>query len=199
MATPRTHSGPGGTRVPAGRATRVAEGTSATAIDAIELLESDHRHVEAWFAEFASATTHARKQDLAERICRALRVHMRIEEEIFYPAFLDAVGDRPLHDDAEAAHEQAREVIADIEACDAGDDGNFDILVQTLARMIERHVTDEEQPGGMFDEARQSDLDLYDLGARLEHRKLELMDDAETDAGYDAAVLGSGEPGGPSS
>ena len=188
MATPRTSFGPGGTRIPVGRSTRVAEGSSATAIDAIELLESDHRHVEAWFAEFEQAPTVARRQDLAQRICRALRVHMRIEEEIFYPAFLDAVGDRPLHDDAEAAHEQARDVIADIEASDAGDDANFGILVQTLARMIERHVTDEEQPGGMFDEARQSDLDLYDLGARLEHRKLELMDDAATDAGYDAAV-----------
>jgi len=190
MPTPRSPSGNGTTRMPA-PGMHVAEGTPATAVDAVELLESDHRHVEAWFAEFETATTTARRQDLAERICHALRVHMQIEEEIFYPAFLDAVGDRPLHDDAEAAHAQARDVIADIETSDAGDDANFGILMQTLARMIERHVTDEEQPGGMFDEARQSDLDLYDLGARLEHRKVELMDDATTDAGYDAAVRGA--------
>jgi len=182
MAMPRTSAAPG-------RARHVHFLTS-TSIDAIELLESDHRHVEAWFAEFDSATSMVRKQTLAARICRALRIHMRIEEEIFYPAFLEAAGDRPLHDDAEAAHDQAREVIADIEACDAGDDATFGLLVKTLARMIERHVADEERPGGMFDEARQSGLELNELGARLEHRKLELMDDAETDAGYDAAVRG---------
>ena len=60
--------------------------------------------------------------------------------------------------------------------------------------MIERHVTDEEQSGGMFDEARQSGLDLYDIGARLEHRKVELMDDASTDRGYDEAVRTGAAP-----
>ncbi len=86
MAMPRTSFAPG-------RARHVHHLTG-TSIDAIELLESDHRHVEAWFADFDSATTMARRQTLAERICRALRIHMRIEEEIFYPAFLEAVGDR---------------------------------------------------------------------------------------------------------
>lgn len=170
MAMPRTSSAPG-------RARHVHYLTT-TSIDAVELLESDHRHVEAWFADFAHATTMARRQTLAERICRALRIHMRIEEEIFYPAFLAAVGDRPLHDEAEAVHDQAREVIADIEACDAGDDPTFRGLVSALARMVDRHVIDEERPGGMFDAARRSGLDLRELGARLEHRKLELMDDA---------------------
>ena len=30
------------------------------------------------------------KAELAKRICRALRVHTQIEEEVFYPAFLAA-------------------------------------------------------------------------------------------------------------
>lgn len=166
----------------------LSSGTTAQ-IDAVELLKGDHRQVEGWFAEFDKAEGLARRQALAELICKALAVHMQIEEEIFYPAFRAQVGDEPLYDDARTAHAEAREVMAEIRSCDAGDDTSFDALVRQLALMIERHVTDEEQHGGMFDEAQQSDMDLYELGGRLERRKLELMDDRSTDEGYDEAVL----------
>jgi hypothetical protein len=181
MATPGfTQAAPGARVLTTGTTTEVA---------ANELLKGDHRQVEGWFAEFDRAESLARRQTLADQICKALQVHMVIEEEIFYPAFLDAVGDEPLYDAAESAHADAKEVIADIQACDAGDDVSFDLLVKSLARMIQRHVTDEEQHGGLFDEAQQSELDMHELGARLERRKLELMDDRTTDEGYDEAVL----------
>jgi hypothetical protein len=35
-----------------------------------------------------------RKQELAGKICAALRVHSTIEEEIFYPAFYEATRKR---------------------------------------------------------------------------------------------------------
>jgi hypothetical protein len=49
-------------------------------------------------------------------------------------------------------------------------------------------VQEEEQPEGMFAKAGQSDMDLQEIGAQLEQRKLELMSDEDTDAGYDEAV-----------
>jgi hypothetical protein len=40
--------------------------------------------------------------------------------------------------------------------------------------MIKHHVKEEEKPGGMFAEARKSDMDLEDIGSRLKARKEQL-------------------------
>ena len=40
--------------------------------------------------------------------------------------------------------------------------------------MIKHHVKEEEQPGGMFAEARKSDMDLDALGEQMATRKAEL-------------------------
>jgi hypothetical protein len=41
--------------------------------------------------------------------------------------------------------------------------------------MIKHHVKEEEQPGGMFAEARKSDMNLEQLGQELKARKMELQ------------------------
>jgi hypothetical protein len=106
--------------------------------DAIALLKADHREVTGWFAQFGKAKSKSRKQALAEKICRALKVHTKVEEEIFYAK------------------------------------------VKVLAEMIKHHVKEEERPGGMFSEARKSNMDLDDLGERLKVRKQQLQSNANT-------------------
>jgi len=48
-----------------------------------------------------------------------------------------------------------------------------------LSEMIKHHVKEEEQPGGMFSEAKKSDMDLHALGEQLLARKQELQATAE--------------------
>jgi hemerythrin superfamily protein len=84
--------------------------------DAIALLKADHRQVEEWFAQFEKARDDERKQELATKICNALKVHTAIEEEIFYPAFLEASDDIDIHHEAEIEHRGAKNLIAEIEA-----------------------------------------------------------------------------------
>ena len=62
--------------------------------DAIALLKADHREVEQMFKEFEKTDSVEKKQELARQICNALKVHATIEEEIFYPAFLEATDER---------------------------------------------------------------------------------------------------------
>jgi hemerythrin superfamily protein len=147
---------------------------SAQAVDAVTLLKADHRQVEGWFAQFSKSRSNARKQQLAAQICAALRVHTAIEEEIFYPAFLAATADRDLHHEAVVEHDGAKELIAQIETMRASDD-YFDAKVTVLSEMIKHHVKEEEQPGGMFAEAKKSDMDLKELGEELRTRKSELQ------------------------
>jgi hypothetical protein len=46
--------------------------------------------------------------------------------------------------------------------------------MKVLSEMIKHHVKEEEQPGGMFAEARGSDMDLDELGRQMAERKEEL-------------------------
>jgi len=141
--------------------------------DAIALLKADHRQVEQWFGQFDKARDDSRKQELATTICNALKVHTSIEEEVFYPAFFAATEDRDLHHEAIIEHDGAKKLIAEIEAA-GPDDEFFDARVTVLSEMIKHHVKEEEQPGGMFAEARKSKLDLVALGEQLAARTAEL-------------------------
>jgi hemerythrin superfamily protein len=146
--------------------------------DAIALLKADHRQVEAWFSQFAKSKSTQKKQQLATSICDALTVHTTIEEEIFYPAFIDATGDKDTHHEAVVEHAGAKNLIAEIQAMSAADD-YYDAKMTVLSEMIKHHVKEEEQPGGMFAEAKQSDMDLQVLGEQLLARKQELQATAE--------------------
>jgi hypothetical protein len=59
---------------------------AAKPADAIKLLKDDHREVKKWFKDYEKLEDDTEKQELAQKICLALTVHTRIEEEIFYPA-----------------------------------------------------------------------------------------------------------------
>jgi len=143
--------------------------------DAVALLKADHRQVEQWFEEFESARSAGKKQQLATNICNALKVHTEIEEEIFYPAFLKATKDEDMHHEAIVEHEGAKKLIAEIEAS-SPDDEYFDAKVTVLSEMIKHHVKEEEQPSGMFAEAKKSKMDLEELGRELAARKSELTE-----------------------
>lgn len=158
------------------KSSRIAEGRARRASnskDAIALLKADHRQVEKWFAAFKKARAASRKKTLAEQICNALKVHTTIEEEIFYPAFLAATKDEETHHEAEVEHDGAKKLIAEIES-GGPEDEYFDARVTVLSEMIKHHVKEEEQPGGMFAEARKSDMDLDALGQRMKARKEQL-------------------------
>ena len=142
--------------------------------DAIQLLKDDHRQVEAWFEQFENAKGDSRKAALAQKICLALTVHAQIEEEIFYPAYLEATGDDDMHDEAHVEHDGAKKLIAEIEAGSPGQD-MWDAKVTVLSEMIKHHVKEEEQRDGMFARAKKSGMDLQEIGLLLAQRKKELM------------------------
>lgn len=146
-----------------------------TAPDAVALLKADHKQVKSWFAQFEKSRSAKVKQKLAEDICKALTVHTEIEEEMFYPAFLAATQDKDMHHEAVVEHDGAKKLIAEIKSSSPADD-YFDSKVHVLSEMIKHHVKEEEQPSGMFAEARQSKkMDLKALGAHMSARKSELM------------------------
>jgi hypothetical protein len=145
-------------------------------------LKADHRDVERMFGEFENARSNDRKQELAEQICLALRTHAAIEEEMFYPAFLEATDETDIHHEAEIEHAGAKHLIDEIESAGPEDD-HFEARVTVLQEMIRHHVNEEEKRGGMFSKAQSSDMDLATLGRQLRERKLELMGESAMEEG----------------
>ncbi len=153
--------------------------------DAVSLLKADHHKVKQWFEQFQNAQSADRKQALVGKICKALKVHTQIEEEIFYPAFRQATGDDDMFHEALIEHQGAKNLIAEIESSDISDEF-YCSKVKVLSEMIKHHVREEEKPDGMFAEAKKSDLDLRRIGRLLAERKAQLAGDAVEDA-QDAA------------
>jgi hypothetical protein len=144
-----------------------------TAPDAIALLKGDHRTVEDLFDKFEKARGAASKGKIAREICTELIVHTIIEEEIFYPGVKDAV-EEDVEEEAYVEHDGAKALIAEILA-GSPEDEFYDAKVHVLSEMIKHHVKEEEQPGGMFAQARKGDVDLKELGAEMNARKKELV------------------------
>ena len=162
--------------------------------DACELLDADHIATKHLFVEyarlaFAGAGTETKaagrstrgapadqRPALARRICSDLTVHAQIEEEIFYPALRDVIELPQLLDQAQAEHQQAKELIAQIEGLQTGD-AAMDDLVSQLARTVEMHVKEERDV--LFPKARAAQgLDLDALGLAMKERQQELESQA---------------------
>ncbi len=146
-----------------------------TPLDAIALLNADHRAVEELFEKFEKAR--GKKADIAKKICLELTVHTMIEEEIFYPTCKGVVEEDML-DEAQVEHDGAKMLIAEIVAGSPEDDF-FDAKVKVLSEEIKHHVKEEEQRDGIFAQVKKSDIDLKTLGAKMQARKDELLADFE--------------------
>jgi len=139
---------------------------------AIALLKKDHREVEGYFEEYEGLKNDKAKGELAKKICMALKVHTRIEEEIFYPAARQATGDEDLLDEALVEHAGAKHLIGEIESMKPGDD-LYDAKITVLGERIKHHVKEEEE--GLFPECESSKMDVVAVGKQMATRKRELM------------------------
>ena len=149
--------------------------------DALELLKSDHKEVKGLFKAYdklvKDEADDGEKQALALQICAMLTAHATIEEELFYPAAREVLGeDEDLVDEADVEHASAKELIAQIEA-GTPDDPLYDAKVKVLGEYIDHHVKEEE--GEMFPKVRKTDLDLDAIGEELAARKAELLGQAD--------------------
>lgn len=156
--------------------------------DAIAMLIADHKEVKALFKKFKKLMqeegTKEEKAALAQQVCSELKVHARIEEEIFYPAVRDAIDDDDLMDEAIVEHAGAQELIGQLKAMQPDDD-LYDAKVIVLGEQIEHHAKEEEEE--MFPKVKKSGIDTAALGAQMMKQKkalaetMDLSDVKETD------------------
>lgn len=141
--------------------------------DALELIKSDHREVDALFEKaLDDKTPSAQRRRAIAQIMAALTVHAAMEEAIFYPALRKAGGKDERDSVLEAAEEHGlvKDLIAKIESS-RGRDETLNAKVTVLKEIVHHHVKEEESE--MFDEARRvlGKERLEDLGAQMQRFK----------------------------
>lgn len=143
--------------------------------DAIAMLVADHKKVKLLFKQFEKLKkdegSDEEKAELVIQVCKELKVHAQLEEELFYPAVRKATHEDDLMDEATVEHAAAKELIEQLESMDPGDD-LYDAKVTVLGEQIEHHVKEEE--GDMFPKAKKAKIDMAALGARMMDRQEDL-------------------------
>lgn len=145
--------------------------------DVFKLLAADHKEVKALFKQYEKLikddAESDEKQTLAEEICMLLTVHATVEEEIFYPAAREVLGeDEDLIDEADVEHATAKDLIAQIQDS-SPDEALYDAKVKVLGEYIDHHAKEEEDE--IFTKAKKAGLDAAQLCTEVASRKEELM------------------------
>jgi hemerythrin superfamily protein len=134
---------------------------------ATDLLKKQHREVKGLFKKVDKTEDADQRRQIMEQIGAALKLHTRIEEEIFYPAIRE-VGKKAeeMIDEALEEHHVVELVLAELPQVDPEDE-RFQAKMTVLSELVEHHVEEEEKE--MFKLAQKLGSDeLKDLGARME-------------------------------
>ena len=153
-------------------------------MDIVELLEKEHQEVRDLFQRFFGGGTITRlvnkvvgshprgRKAVAGKICDALDLHTRLEEEVFYPE-VRATGDGELNkqiDEADREHAGVKEKVARARTV-LGDEAALEETMTAIQGDVEHHVREEENE--MFPRVRDvmSEHLLGELGKRYASRK----------------------------
>jgi hypothetical protein len=136
-------------------------------VEPTQLLKQQHREVESLFQKLERTEDPNTCRSLLEEIQAKLELHMRIEEEIFYPAVrgLETKKSEETIHEAYEEHHVVKLVLAELPDSDP-DDERFHAKMTVLSELIEHHVEEEEKE--MFKMARRlGAAQLEELGERM--------------------------------
>ena len=150
-------------------------------MDAIAILDRDHREVERLFRQFEKLTERAQKskQKIVLQIIRELAIHSAVEEMLFYPAVRTAAlkaNTRALKEAAGTVLESLEEhhvvkwTLSELEKMKPEDE-RYDAKVTVLMESVRHHVEEEREE--LFPKARKllGNDALQQLGDQIQRAK----------------------------
>jgi hemerythrin HHE cation binding domain-containing protein len=145
---------------------------ATSSMDAITLLEADHRRMEALLKQGHDTTERAVKGrgELLQTLIKALTIHEMIEEKALYPALEAYPEARDIVLEGFQEHHVADLIVKELEVV-ATTDEQWGAKFKVLKENIEHHIKEEEGP--MFRTARgvMPADELERLGARMAKMK----------------------------
>jgi hemerythrin superfamily protein len=140
-------------------------------MDAVELLEHDHRMVEQLFRDYGAAASEQQRRGVVEVLIRELSKHAALEELMIYPLARKLLPEGAADvDEHLREHKAVKKTLAALDRLPAGDAGEAG-LVRELRGEITEHVAEEE--GRLFPALRGAAdaRALTELGAQLDQGK----------------------------
>jgi hemerythrin-like domain-containing protein len=136
---------------------------------ATDLLKKQHRSVEALFKKVDKTENPEQRRRLMEQIAHELKIHTKIEEEIYYPAVREIGTDKAeeMMDEALEEHHVVDLVLAELPRVDPEDE-RFAAKMTVLSELIEHHVEEEEDEVFPMSEKKLGKETLNELGERMQ-------------------------------
>jgi hemerythrin-like domain-containing protein len=147
-------------------------------MNAISLLKSQHRKVEALFKKLEGGRSDP--QTVLDELANSLAAHMAIEHEFFYPGVKEV--DEDLINESYEEHSLAEVALKRLLATDPEDEA-FEARVTAAKELIEHHVEEEEEELFPKVEKAVSEQTLNELGKQMKPRFEEVFDN-----GFEATV-----------
>ena len=142
-------------------------------MDAISLLEDDHKRVKALFKDYEKAGDNERKKrEIYDTIRQELTIHTQLEQKIFYPA-CEADQEEEVAEAIEE-HRVIEDLLTELQSVPPSD-ARFDAKMSVMMENVEHHAEEEEEKS-MFPKAKKSlGIErLRELGAQMEKMKATL-------------------------
>jgi iron-sulfur cluster repair protein YtfE (RIC family) len=136
-----------------GRITTATKKAAGVPLNGLDLLRADHMRAEGIAIQLRLSRDKNRRKQLLGELTQALDRHMRIEEEVLYPACARIQKLSRLIDHARTDHQLFKNVLKDLAVLDPCS-GHFNALLTKAIIEVEKHVYEEENR--MFGRARRS-------------------------------------------
>jgi hemerythrin superfamily protein len=120
-------------------------------MDAVELIEQDHRRIERMLDRFLETESEMTQEDLCQEIQTGLTIHAEIEERVLYPAVRHFA--RKQVNEAVKKDAEVRKILMDVLDADLNEQTLEERFTQ-LMEDVRNHIKEQEAPGGILELAR---------------------------------------------
>jgi hemerythrin superfamily protein len=136
---------------------------------ATDLLKKQHRLVEKLFKECEKTEDPRKRRQLMDEIANNLKLHTKIEEEVFYPAVREMGTSKAekMIDEAFEEHHVVDLVLAELPKVDPADE-RFEAKMTVLSELVEHHVEEEEEEMFPMAEKKLGAERIKELGQQME-------------------------------
>ncbi len=143
-------------------------------MDILDLIKKDHRKVASLFSQIETTDDTQKLYECFNQLYEEISLHTEVEEQTFYPAVRDCQDTGQLVDEAQAAHDEAKQLLEEIEDL-SPTSMEFKAKILELKQVIQQHVQEEENK--VFSQVRQclSQEERSQLGSKFEAVKSQLQ------------------------
>jgi hemerythrin superfamily protein len=136
---------------------------------ATDLLKKQHKTVKALFKKVENTEDGRQRRQLMEQIANELKIHTKIEEEIFYPAVREIGTSKAeeLVDESFEEHHVVDLVLAELPKVDPEDE-RFAAKMTVLSELVEHHADEEEEEMFPMAEKKLGRERLQQLGEQMQ-------------------------------